>query len=71
MVSDHPKHGSCCRSTGRPQGDAVSVDQQMVLGAGLAAVDRIRAGQLPPRRARTLTGSIEALDQSTWLSSPS
>ena len=53
------------------QRDAVGVDHQVVLGAWLAPVDRIRAGQFPPRRARTLTLSIAALDQSTWPSSPS
>ena len=47
------------------QRDAAGVDHQVVLGAGLAAVDRIRASQFPPRRARTLTLSIEARDQLT------
>ena len=47
------------------QRDAVGVDQQVILGAGLAPVDRIRASQFPPRRARTLTESIAARDQST------
>jgi hypothetical protein len=53
------------------QWDAGGVDDQVVLGAWLAAVDRIRAGQLPPRRARTLIESMAARDQSTWPSSPS
>jgi hypothetical protein len=53
------------------QRDTSSVDHQVILGPGLAAVDRIRANQFPPRRARTLTESIAALDQSTWPSSPS
>jgi hypothetical protein len=53
------------------QRDPTRVNQQVVLGAGLAAVDRIRADQFPPRRARTLTESIAARDQSTWPSSPS
>jgi hypothetical protein len=53
------------------QRDPGGVDQQVVLGASLAPVDRIRARQLPPRRARTLTESIAARDQSTWPSSPS
>jgi hypothetical protein len=47
------------------QRQAGGVDQQVVLGASLAPVDRIRAGQFPPRRARTLMLSIEARDQST------
>jgi serine/threonine protein kinase len=37
----------------------------------LAAVDRVCADEFPPRRARTLTLSMAALDQSTWPSSPS
>jgi two-component system response regulator DevR len=51
--------------------DAGSIDQQVILGSGLAPVDRIRAGQFPPRRARTLTESMDARDQSTCPSSPS
>ena len=47
------------------QRQAASVDQQVVLGASLGAVDRIRASQFPPRRARTLTLSMAARDQST------
>jgi hypothetical protein len=35
------------------QRQAGGVDQQVVLGASLAPIDRIRAGQLPPRRACT------------------
>jgi hypothetical protein len=53
------------------QRQAAAVDQQVVLGAGLAPVDRVRANQLPPRRARTLAESMAARDQSTWSSSPS
>jgi hypothetical protein len=47
------------------------VDQQVILGAWLAPVDRIGANEVPPRRARPLTESIAALDPSTWPSSPS
>jgi hypothetical protein len=53
------------------QRQAAGIDQQVVLGSGLAAVDRIRANEFPPRLARTLTLSIAARDQSTWPSSPS
>jgi len=53
------------------QRDPGGVDQQVVLGSWLAPVDRIRANELPPRRARTLTESMAARDQSTWPSSPS
>ena len=53
------------------QREAGGVDQQVVLGAKLAPVDRIRAGQFPPCLARTLTLSMAALDQSIWPSSPS
>jgi hypothetical protein len=53
------------------QRDPGGIDQQVVLGARLAPVDRIGAGQFPPRRARMLTESIDARDQSTCPSSPS
>ena len=44
---------------------ALPIDQQVILGAWLASVDRIRAGQLPPCRARMLTASTDARDQSS------
>jgi hypothetical protein len=53
------------------QREAGGVDQQVVLGSWLAAVDRVCANEVPPRRARTLTLSMAARDQSTWPSSPS
>jgi hypothetical protein len=53
------------------QREAAGGGHQVVLGSWLAPVDRIRASQFPPRRARTLTLSIAERDQSTWPSSPS
>jgi hypothetical protein len=53
------------------QGDAATVGQQVVLGPGLAAVCRIRAGQAAPRLARTLIESRLARDQSSWPWRPS
>jgi hypothetical protein len=53
------------------QRDATAVHQQVVLGPGLAAVCRVRAGQLAPRLARTLSESRQARDQSSWPSRPS
>src|SRR5215216_898839 len=47
------------------QGDAATVCQQVVLGPGLAAVCRVRAGQLAPRLTRTLVESRLARDQSS------
>ena len=52
------------------QGDAVAVDDQVVLGAGLTAVDRVRAGRLAPLLARTLRLSTLARLQLTAASSP-
>jgi len=54
-----------------PQRDAAPLDQQVVLGAGLAAVRRVRAGQAAPRLARTLSESRLARDQSSWPWRPS
>ncbi len=53
------------------QGNAVPVDDQVVLGAGLAAVGRVAAGQFAPLFARTLSESTLARDQSMVASSPS
>ncbi len=53
------------------QGDAVAVDDQVVLGARLTAVDRIGAGSFAPLLARTLSESTLARDQSMAASSPS
>jgi hypothetical protein len=53
------------RRQARCQRDAASVDHQVILGSWLAPVDRIRANEFPPRRARTLTESIAARDQSS------
>jgi hypothetical protein len=53
------------------QREAAAVDQQVVFGPWLAAIDRVCANEVPPRRARTLTESMAARDQSTWPSSPS
>jgi hypothetical protein len=53
------------------QRDAAPVDQQVVLGAGLAAVCRVRAGQAAPRLARTLKLSRLARNQSSWPWRPS
>ena len=53
------------------QRDAASVDQQVVLASGLAAVCRVRAGQAAPRLARTLNASTLARDQSMRPSRPS
>jgi hypothetical protein len=52
------------------QRDPGGVDQQVVLGAGLARSTGF-APVSSPRRARTLTESMAARDQSTWPSSPS
>jgi hypothetical protein len=49
----------------------VAIDDQVVLGAGLAAIDRVRAGLLAPLLARTLRLSTLARDQSMAASSPS
>jgi hypothetical protein len=66
------QHGGM--GVGRRQPDrqwhATTVDQQVVLGPGLAPVGRVRAGQLAPRLARTLTLSRLARDQSSWPSRP-
>jgi hypothetical protein len=51
--------------------DAIPVDDEVVLGAGLAAVNRVGAGLLTPLFARTLTLSTLALDQAMLASSPS
>jgi hypothetical protein len=51
--------------------DAVAVDDQVVLGAGLAPVDRVRTGLIAPLLARTLSVSTLARDQSMAASSPS
>ena len=52
------------------QGDrqrrALAVDDQMVLAAKTAAVDRRRTGLLAPPLARTCELSTTARDQSTW-----
>jgi hypothetical protein len=53
------------------QRDAAAVGEQVVLGAGLAAVCRVRAGQAAPRLARTLSESRLARDQSMRPSRPS
>jgi hypothetical protein len=53
------------------QGDTVSIHHQMVLGAGLAAVNRVRPGSLAPLLARTLKESTLARLQSMAASSPS
>jgi hypothetical protein len=53
------------------QWDAVPVDDEVVLGAGLTAVGRVGAGLLTPLFARTLTLSTLALDQAMLASSPS
>ena len=58
------------RETDR-QRDAVPVDDQVVLGARLAAVDRVPAGLLAPFLARTLRESTLARVQSTAAASPS
>jgi hypothetical protein len=49
----------------------MAVDQQVVLGAELAAVCGVRAGQAAPRLARTLNESRQARDQSSWPWRPS
>jgi hypothetical protein len=41
------------------------INQQVVLGAGFAPVNRVRAGQLAPLLARTDTASTLARDQSS------
>ena len=53
------------------QWDAVPVDDEVVLGAGLTAVGRVGAGLLTPLFARTLKLSTLALDQAMLASSPS
>ena len=50
--------------------DAVAVDDQVILGAGLSAIGRIGAGLLTPLFARTLKLSTLALDQPIAASSP-
>ena len=52
------------------QRDAVAIDHQVVLGARLAPVDRVRAGLLAPLLARTLRLSRLARPQSMAASSP-
>ena len=59
------------RGQAHRQRDAAAVDQQVVLGPGLAAICRVRAGQAAPRLARTLTLSRLARDQSSRPSRPS
>jgi hypothetical protein len=58
------------RETDR-QREAVAVDDQVVLRAELAAVDRVAPGLLAPLLARTLTLSTLARLQSMPASSPS
>ncbi len=53
------------------QGDAVPVDDQVVLGTGFAPIDRVRPGLLAPLLARTLMLSRLARDQSMAPASPS
>ena len=53
------------------QRDAAPIGEQVVLGARLAAVCRVRAGQAAPRLARTLNESRLARDQSSWPWRPS
>jgi hypothetical protein len=57
----------------KPDGEwgAVVIDNQVVLGARLTAIDRVRAGLQAPLLARTLRLSTLALDQSMAASSPS
>ena len=52
------------------QGDAIAVDDQMVFGAELATVDRVRPGLLAPLLARTLSESTLARFQSRAAASP-
>jgi hypothetical protein len=54
-----------------PQQDAVAIHRQVVLGAGLTAVNGVRASLFAPLLARTLSESTLALDQSIAASSPS
>lgn len=49
---------------GDGDGQAGTVDDKMDFRSRLAAVGRIRSGQLPPLRARTLTESTANRDQS-------
>jgi hypothetical protein len=53
------------------QGNTVSIHHQVVLGAGLAVVNRVRPGGLAPLFARTLKESTLARFQSMAASSPS
>lgn len=51
-------------SHGHDERHAAAVADQMVLGAGLAAVDRARAGGFAPLCARTCEASTQIRDQS-------
>jgi len=53
------------------QGQALSVDEKMMLTARLRSVRRVLAREGPPFEARTLEESIEARLQSTWPRCPS
>jgi hypothetical protein len=53
------------------EGDAMAIDDHVVLGPRLAAVDRIRTRLLAPCLARTLSESTLARDQSMVTWSPS
>jgi hypothetical protein len=50
--------------------DAIAVDDEVVLGAGLASINWVRAGLLAPLLARTLRLSRLARDQSIAAASP-
>jgi hypothetical protein len=51
--------------------DAIPVDDEVVFGAGLTAVNRVGAGLLTPLFARTLKLSTLARDQAMLAASPS
>jgi hypothetical protein len=46
------------------QGDAIAIHDQVVFGAGLAAIDGVRSRLFAPFLARMLSESRLALDQS-------
>jgi hypothetical protein len=52
------------------EGEAVAVDHEVELGAGLTGVDRVRTGPLAPRSTRMLGRSTLARDRSMAASSP-
>jgi hypothetical protein len=58
-----------CQTLG--QGQALSVDEKMMLTARLRSVRRVLARERPPFKARTLEESIEARLKSTWPRCPS